>query len=307
MKQGRLAISEQLLVSSRRCRIEYLILLSCIVVFFFPNCKTIAQTTDSTKVEQVRGEPISNTTYILEKTIPIQGRFMTVDHLENIYVISTENEIIKYSKEGEELYQFSYDQLGNATFMDATNTFNILVYYRDYQTVIILDRFLNLTAKFDFYQADALDTDAICMSNDQNVWLYDSPNAQLKKVNAVGEIFFESQTLLPLVEEGFSPTFMTERDNMVYLWEEGKPIHRFDLFGKYLGTETFTMPEPFQIWNDVFISKSKQGIHLYNPEFNALDVINFPKDIQEPISINVWKDHLFILDDSGVSVFTFER
>ncbi len=284
----------------------YFVPLFCIS-FLFPSCKTTAQTADSTKVEQTEGIPVSNTDYDLEVEIPVRARFMTVDHLENIYVISIENEIIKYSKEGKELYRFSNDLLGDATFMDATNTFNLLLYYRDYQTVIILDRFLNPTSQFDFYEADALDTDAICMSNDQNVWLYDSPNAQLKKVNAAGEIFFESQTLLPLVQEGFNPTFMMEDNNMVYLWEKGKPIHRFDLFGKYLGTETFSMPEPFQVWNGVFISKSKQGIHLYNPEFGVLDVLDFPKKIKKPISINVWKNRLFVLDDTGISVLTFER
>ena len=81
--------------------------------------------------------------YQVLKTFPLQATFVSVDALQQLYIATAEGELYKYDKTGEILFEYSNDRLGNIGVVDATNPFNILVYYPDLATVILLDRTLS--------------------------------------------------------------------------------------------------------------------------------------------------------------------
>ena len=133
-----------------------------ILSFFFFSCS--AKTTPP---------PTDTSAYELIKKIDINAKWMATDKLQQLYIITTENEVIKYSPEGIELFRFSNNTLGDLTHIDITNPFSVLLYYPDFLTIYTLDRTLNKTGEFNLLDLNLTDVETVGMSNDNNVWLYD--------------------------------------------------------------------------------------------------------------------------------------
>lgn len=66
-----------------------------------------------------------------------------MDKLHQIYVITPDNNIIKYDENGDILYRYTNNYLGAPSLIDASNPIQILVYYPGLQTIVTLDVTLN--------------------------------------------------------------------------------------------------------------------------------------------------------------------
>src|SRR5262245_40477512 len=83
--------------------------------------------------------------FALSKTIGGDLAAFTVDNLGNIYVLSNANQLKKLSPAGDSLAVFNdVRRFGKVSFVDVTNPLKIVVYYREFTTIIELDRFLNI-------------------------------------------------------------------------------------------------------------------------------------------------------------------
>ena len=79
----------------------------------------------------------SASTFALALTVPQDIVDFSVDNLGNIYVINTDNQLKKLSPQGDSLAVFDdVRRYGKISFVDVTNPLNILVYYRDFTTII---------------------------------------------------------------------------------------------------------------------------------------------------------------------------
>ena len=75
-------------------------------------------------------------------------KFIGVDDFENSYYINHNN---LYKKTAQTIYSYANSQLGEITSVDITNPLKILVFYRDFKTVLLLDNRLNeLTTPINF-------------------------------------------------------------------------------------------------------------------------------------------------------------
>ncbi len=103
----------------------------------------------------------------------------SVDNLGNIYVINNDNQLKKLSPRGDSLAVFNdvrrYGKIGS---IDVTNPLKILVYYRDFTTIIELDRFLNIINTIDLRAQNILQAKAVGLAYDNNVWVFDELDAQ---------------------------------------------------------------------------------------------------------------------------------
>src|SRR5689334_7952318 len=64
-----------------------------------------------------------------------------VDNLENIYLINTNNQIKKLNSNGDSVaVANALKRLGDIYAMDVSNALKLVVYYKDYTTIAVLDR-----------------------------------------------------------------------------------------------------------------------------------------------------------------------
>src|SRR5882757_5489675 len=99
--------------------------------------------------------------FVLSKTIQADIVDFTVDNLGNIYVLSKDNRLKKLSPQGDSLAVFNdVRRYGQIASVDATNPLKILVFYREFTTIIELDRFLNIVNIIDLRKLNILQVKA---------------------------------------------------------------------------------------------------------------------------------------------------
>ena len=77
------------------------------------------------------------------KTIKGDFTYLNVDNLDNIYLITKTNQLKKLNANGDSVAVFNdVKKYGNPDYVDVTNPLKSLLYYKNYSTVVVLDRLL---------------------------------------------------------------------------------------------------------------------------------------------------------------------
>ena len=247
--------------------------------------------------------PTDTSGYQLIQKITVDAQLMATDKLGQLYISTTKNEVIKYSPEGKELFRFSNNTLGELTHIDVTNPFNILLYYPEYLMVYTLDRTLSKTGEFNLLDLNMTNVEAVAMSNDNNVWLYDIVSYQLKKINRKGDILKESENLSNHFEKPLSPNFILERENGLYVNDPDLGILIFNTFGQYVKTLDFKGLTSFQVFDNQLIFKEKNQLKVFHLQSLATSIINLPDGVTLDNDVVIQKNRLFVMKGNGVEIF----
>ena len=155
-----------------------------------------------------------------------------VDNLGNIYVINSANQLKKLSPKGDSLAVFNdVRRFGKIGSIDVTNPLKILVYYRDFTTVIELDRFLNIINTIDLRKQNILQAKAVGLAYDNNVWVFDELDARLKRIADDGTLADQSTDFRQLFDTVPDPEVIRDRDGLVYLYDTARGVYIFDHYG----------------------------------------------------------------------------
>jgi len=219
-----------------------------VVLLLFLSFPLSAQTSDTT-------------TYQILKTFPLQATFITADALQQWYIATETGQLFKYDKRGQLLFEYSNDRLGRIGMIDATNPFNVLVYYPDLATVILLDRTLSEIKEINLLALAIFEPQAIALANDNNIWVYDPIAAQLKKIDRTGIVLFQSKNLTQAIGISIRPTFMIERNNQLFLSDPQQGIFIFDAFGQLQQQLPILEVEQFQLLNLQLLYMDRDVIH----------------------------------------------
>ena len=172
--------------------------------------------------------------------------------LDNIYLITAGNQLKKLNSNGDSVAVFNdVKKYGNPSYIDVNNPLKILVYYKNYSTVVILDRLLTQRNTINLRKQNIFSVKAIATSYDNNIWVFDEQDLKLKKINEEGNLIQESTDMRQLVDAVPSPQQIIDNDNLVYLYDDKKGFYIFDYYGALKNTI------PFLNWTDVAISGNK--------------------------------------------------
>ena len=117
----------------------------------------------------------------------------TVDNLDNIYILNSRNQVKKFDSNGDSVAVYNdVKKFGQASLIDVSNPLKVLLYYKDFATVVMLDRFLNVVNVVDLRKQGILQAKAIGQSYDNKIWVYDEQEAKLKKIDEDGKLLQET-------------------------------------------------------------------------------------------------------------------
>src|SRR5579864_4125058 len=72
------------------------------------------------------------------------------DNLNNIFILSQENQLKKLGSKGDSVAVFNdVRKYGELYSLDVSNPLKLMLYYRDFATILTLDRFLNVINTID--------------------------------------------------------------------------------------------------------------------------------------------------------------
>ncbi len=209
-------------------------------------------------------------------SLPFQASYLTTDALQQIYVATDEGKLIKLSKDGKTLFEYNNRRLGPLSSIDATNPFNILVYYKDLATIVLLDRTLSPLKEINLFELNIFEAQAVGLSNDNHIWIYDPISAQLKKINKEGKILFQSRDLKQVLRSTLNINSLIERNNQLYLNDPAKGIFIFDNFGQLQQQIPIIGIQHFQLLQEQLIYLQDGLIQQYHLETKVTQTFSNP-------------------------------
>src|ERR1043165_338955 len=188
--------------------------------------------------------------------------------------------------------------------VDVNNPLKLLVFYPDFMTVVITDRFLVPLNTYNFFELGYQNISAVASSTDGRLWFYDNIEFKLKKLDENGKIFRESQQLNVILEQAPNPNFMIERDNKVYLNDPAIGILVFDIFGSYEKTIPLKGLKKFQVLQDQIVYFEDKQLSSYNSFTLELKSLSLP-DTTEVTSAVLEKSRLGIMKEKAVDFYRY--
>src|SRR5204863_2653088 len=120
----------------------------------------------------------------------------TIDNLDNIYLVDNNNQLKKLNSNGDSAGVFNdVRKYGKLFSIDATNPLKLLLYYQNFSTVLVLDRFLNIRNTINLRKQNIFNVKAIGASYDNNIWVFDEGDGKIKKIDDNGEVLSETVDL----------------------------------------------------------------------------------------------------------------
>lgn len=183
--------------------------------------------------------------------IPFDGQTYSTDKLGNLYVAKG-GDLYKYDLNGVQTALYSSRDLGNIYSIDATDPMKIILFYRDFAYMRILDQWLALTSEVDLRNQGIKEPWLVCNSGSNGYWIFDQADFQIKKLNNQLSIVSESLPINRLYKN-VNPNFLIETANFVLLNQPDKGILVFDNFGIFSRTIdikglNFFQPREYEIF-----------------------------------------------------------
>ncbi len=243
--------------------------------------------------------------FTLIDTIPLaaESKF-TTDNLGNIFIVSPTNDIEKYDKNGIKLATANFKVLGNITSIDASNPFEIYVFYRDQNKVLFLDNLLNLRGEGNLENIGLSQIACISRSSDNQLWLLDMGDLKLKKYSKELKLLAESAALntLPFTEN-INPEKILDINNAILVLNNGN-IYEFDIFANYTKLKLADSVANFQWYNEQILYKKNNAYFWFNPLNFITQNLSLPNAILAK-NIRIEKERLYIITNHSLILYAY--
>ena len=162
---------------------------------------------------------------------------ISIDPLNNFYVINIENELIKYDDGYKFVAAYRDNFFSEETNVASGNPFKTIIYHPAYGNIITLDNKLSEISNRNYYDLGLNDISAVASSNDyQSIWLFDPIQQKLVKLNQQYELALESEELINIIDAAVFPISLQAFQDWVYLYDPQKGICLFDNAANYSKT-----------------------------------------------------------------------
>ncbi|OFY91921.1 MAG: hypothetical protein A3K10_16495 [Bacteroidetes bacterium RIFCSPLOWO2_12_FULL_31_6] len=235
-------------------------------------------------------------TYAQVKSVPFNGNTLTTDQLGYYYEISN-NKINKYSTDGKLEYSYSNNMLGIITNVDVSNPQKIVVYFKEFTKILILDNTLSPSSEvIDLTTLELNETTLVGRSYNDGTWYYDPIRFELIRKNQELITTNTSGNLANLLDENMQPNFLIEYNNRIYLNDKKLGILVFDIYGAYLKTIPLYDLASFQV-KDKFIIYSNPSGEIETYDFFTLQKTKYqPEKYNSTSSVRVENNLIYIVD-----------
>lgn len=190
---------------------------------------------------------------------------VAMDNLDNLYLVSSTGQIKKLNSAGDSVG--IYNQLknyGKLYSIDVSNPLKLLLFYKEFSTVVILDRFLANQSTLDLKRFNILNPSAIGMSYDNNIWVYDEYDNKLKKIDEQGNKLLETPDFRTIFNASISPQKIINDNGLVYLADTANGIFVFDNYGSFKKKIPLKNFQTIAVANNYIISTNNEFIGVFN-------------------------------------------
>src|SRR5215213_7377947 len=99
----------------------------------------------------------ADTAFRLVKTFPGEIADAAIDNLDNVYILTSTDQLKKYNASGDSLAVYNnVRKYGKVYSIDVANPLKVLLYYKDFSSIVVLDRLLAVRSTIDLRSKNIL-------------------------------------------------------------------------------------------------------------------------------------------------------
>lgn len=240
------------------------------------------------------------------RSIPGEFENFAVDNLDNVYLLNSKNQLKKLNANGDSVAVYNdVKRFGKATLIDVSNPLKILLYYKNFSTVVVLDRFLQLKNIIDLRKSNIFQARAIGQSYDNKLWVYDEVENKLKKIDEDGKLLFETPDFRQLFSEAVIPQSISDVELGVYLYDSAKGVYIFDYFGTLKSRIAISRWQNFKVAGNYIFGTVTDTLLRYEIKTFRFDKWSVPAQINSSRSFSFSSSRLYALKKEGLEIFSF--
>ncbi|MBK8609718.1 MAG: hypothetical protein IPL84_07165 [Chitinophagaceae bacterium] len=246
----------------------------------------------------------SDSVFQFVKTIKGNFSYFNVDNLDNLYLVTDNNRLKKLNEKGDSVAVFNdVKKYGNPSYIDVTNPLKVLLYYKNYSTIVVLDRLITVRNIINLRKQNIFYVNAVTLSYDNYIWIFDEEDYKLKKIDEDGKLAHASIDWRMLFDSVPAPEKIIDRDNFVYLYDPEKGFYIFDYYGAFKNRLAFLN------WTSVEVNgNTVYGFNnniLYSYELKSLQLKEYvlPAFFGKFSSIKAMNGKVYLLNDKGLDIY----
>jgi hypothetical protein len=219
--------------------------------------------------------------------------FVGFDGMGNLYYIKNN---AFYKKNEQQLWQYKNVSLGKITKIDFQNQLKIMLFYENFNTIILLDNQLNETQKINFSEnSTPIVVAATGIASQNRLWIYNSLTQQIGLFDFLKNTF---QSITPSFDGNIKKY---ESDFNTFQWlDDKKNWYSVDVFGKISTLGKVPDYDQIQVVSNQEILFSKDGkLFLQDISKNSFYTI---ENVEKSFKNFYYKDQILaIFTNQGIT------
>lgn len=201
--------------------------------------------------------------------------YITADHFwgtDTFDALFFSNASVLTKRWNNQKWEFTDYTLGAISYVSLLNPLKILVFYRNSNTVIILDKYLNEINRIDFNMNSGFaNTQFVTPANDNTIWVFNINSQRLELFNIITQK--KMVTTQPISD---FPVF--QYSNFNYCWVmTNKTIYKFNIYGSLVEEIKNDGFQKLQSFNEQLYLFKNHNIYTISEDRTITDKIILPE------------------------------
>ncbi len=229
-------------------------------------------------------------TKLVEKTpFPLE-RFVGVDKFNNFYGIKKNT---FYKIEGSKTYQFADIQLGELTSVDLLNPLKITLFYRDMNTVVIVDNRLNEINRINFTTiTNFRNIDHATTGKDNSLWIF---NIDLQRL----ELFDYNTKKVLFHTQPINHEIIQQESNFNFCWLlQEKKLEFYNSYGSFMSAFPTTKNFQFTQDNNLIVGRDQENWMVLKRDAKAFTPLEISQNAVKDFYLN--NENLYLYTDNFI-------
>ena len=234
--------------------------------------------------------------------IKVSALFFTTDNLQNIYAVTDDFKVVKYDSSGQLLHTYSNKSLGQPTSLDVSNPMKLMLYYKDFSTIVWLDNTLSEITETNLATIGIIQSPVACLSADGNFWVYDEADQRLKKFDSQLRLIKDGAALQNFSAQLLQPIQMKEEDQHLYVSDTSQGIFVFDQYGSFSNKILIKGASDFQVENNQFFYLKENKVQGYNLKTLETLGVTLPDEAKQ---VRLESKFIYLLQKNQIAVYPY--
>jgi hypothetical protein len=240
----------------------------------------------------------------ISRFIPGSYTDFQVDNLGNLYMLTTDNQLKKYSAAGDSLAVFNdVRRYGKIAYIDVSNPLKLLIFYQEFGTIVTLDRFLSRISSLDLRQLGFYQVTCIGTSYDNNIWVYDAISGQLNKIGNDGTIISQTNDIRQIADSIPEPVVLKDQGGLVYLFDPQKGAFVFDHYGGFKKIIPLINWRHFSVIDKTMYGWNGREFLKFGDKMFTEEKKQIPANYLPAVKILILPEFNYVLKADGIHVF----